>query len=521
LNGDEMPVRSFLHESLTWLRYHQCFDPIWIDALCIDQVDYEERSAQVQIMGEIYKFAAETVIYIPVGPKSREYHAAIERELKTMEIFNDDTPVDDRPIRMAILAWVTSTKSSLLFDALLEILRDDTLHTYWRRVWTVQECFFARSLRIVHGSIGLSWSRLNRLRYVAALMDVDLDYATQQWTDEQREKLDKLRSHPMSSREAMRQRTTKPRLEEIIGSVCSQSACTDQRDYIFGVLAMVESSQQRDYGLQADYRLCTSCVWRNATACIIKKTQRLDILGYCGVYSDTNPKVRRLSWVPTYGVIPPWIDRQDPFRFTSGSDADWALARDSGPLEASGFVMGKVGALHKVGDIPSPDQVQRVLQQQKKFVQKTFAGETYRKQWFDDLVTLVIEVFDTLSPDDNEAAAVRRVCAAYGSTTENLEKDSAETFSAFGYIRVCVDMSILFPVTRDSDRPLLGVGYSDHLRRGDLVCGILGCNAPLVVRRGPKGDQIIGFCLVAGYSNGQAMEELQAGKLASERFTFI
>ena len=41
-------------------------DNVWIDALCINQADMVEKSAQVRVMGEIYSLASRTMVYL--GP---------------------------------------------------------------------------------------------------------------------------------------------------------------------------------------------------------------------------------------------------------------------------------------------------------------------------------------------------------------------------------------------------------------------------------------------------------------------
>lgn len=46
---------------------HPIFDALWIDAVCINQDDLEEKSSQVKLMGEIFSQAKAVLIYL--GPK--------------------------------------------------------------------------------------------------------------------------------------------------------------------------------------------------------------------------------------------------------------------------------------------------------------------------------------------------------------------------------------------------------------------------------------------------------------------
>ena len=40
---------------------------IWIDAMCINQLDRKERGAQVDMMGRIYTSCAEVIIWLGIG----------------------------------------------------------------------------------------------------------------------------------------------------------------------------------------------------------------------------------------------------------------------------------------------------------------------------------------------------------------------------------------------------------------------------------------------------------------------
>jgi hypothetical protein len=61
-----VPVTRNLYSALEHLRYDNTVRVIWIDALCINQVDDEEKSWQVKLMREIYQHASFVTIWI--GP---------------------------------------------------------------------------------------------------------------------------------------------------------------------------------------------------------------------------------------------------------------------------------------------------------------------------------------------------------------------------------------------------------------------------------------------------------------------
>ncbi|KAH8814954.1 heterokaryon incompatibility protein-domain-containing protein [Xylogone sp. PMI_703] len=75
IDGHTLPITPNLEEALRHLRYPYEKRVMWIDAICINQAANEERSSQVQIMGEIYSRARQTIVWI--GPRDETSDRAI------------------------------------------------------------------------------------------------------------------------------------------------------------------------------------------------------------------------------------------------------------------------------------------------------------------------------------------------------------------------------------------------------------------------------------------------------------
>jgi hypothetical protein len=71
LNGSKFPVRRNLYDALRFLQNRDEDVLIWIDAICINQDDFEERSQQVRIMHLIYQRATKVVVWL--GKKHANY----------------------------------------------------------------------------------------------------------------------------------------------------------------------------------------------------------------------------------------------------------------------------------------------------------------------------------------------------------------------------------------------------------------------------------------------------------------
>lgn len=53
---------------------------------------------------------------------------------------------------------------------------------------------------------------------------------------------------------------------------------------------------------------------------------------------------------------------------------------------------------------------------------------------------------------------------------------------------------------------------------GDVVCALLGCRSPVVLRRDGKGWVLIGEVFVEGFMDGEAMVGLREGEFVLETF---
>ncbi|KAI1015049.1 hypothetical protein LB503_004022 [Fusarium chuoi] len=80
-----MSVRANLHAALLHLRDHFIERIIWIDAICINQEDNDEKGRQVQSMAEIYAKATRVIVWLGEVADKSDYaleaiRAAAEEE---------------------------------------------------------------------------------------------------------------------------------------------------------------------------------------------------------------------------------------------------------------------------------------------------------------------------------------------------------------------------------------------------------------------------------------------------------
>jgi hypothetical protein len=115
----------------------------WVDTICINQYDVEERSLQVRIMHLIYSKADEVVVY--VGEAEKGEAEIVKAILRRASLINGQN---------------TTTRELKLFDlnsgdwaALRNFFNQD----YWARVWIIQEVAVAQRVIVLYGGINLPW----------------------------------------------------------------------------------------------------------------------------------------------------------------------------------------------------------------------------------------------------------------------------------------------------------------------------------------------------------------------------
>jgi hypothetical protein len=160
MNGVLIFVTKNLHAALLQLRYcctiSQPFRPVWIDAICIDQGNLQEKNCQVPLMREIYETAAEVFVWLGENENDdgKKAFGLIDRwvtalkELRGGDIDGQSFNEQWRYNASKILAAVQDPFNEDDWLAVSRILR----RPYWERIWTVQEVVVAHEVHLYCGT---------------------------------------------------------------------------------------------------------------------------------------------------------------------------------------------------------------------------------------------------------------------------------------------------------------------------------------------------------------------------------
>ncbi|KAI0869368.1 heterokaryon incompatibility protein-domain-containing protein [Hypoxylon argillaceum] len=132
-------VRRELALALKYLRLPHQTRTLWIDAICINQDDFEERNHQVQMMARVYTRAKEVCIWL--GEDTDESKTAIDFiRQEIMELKNFDTICSDK-------------RYTEKWQALMMLMQRD----WFSRRWVVQEIALATKARLYCGPDSIPW----------------------------------------------------------------------------------------------------------------------------------------------------------------------------------------------------------------------------------------------------------------------------------------------------------------------------------------------------------------------------
>lgn len=149
-------VSPGLFAALRALRHHQKIRYLWVDAICIDQENLNEKNHQVEMMAEIYGNAVRVCIWLGDATNTSQVALRfIKKEVLQLQNFDD---------------LCESPEASSKWRALLQLMQ----RPWFSRRWVVQEIALARKAVIYCGTDKISWNKFA----IAVELFVEVETAT-------------------------------------------------------------------------------------------------------------------------------------------------------------------------------------------------------------------------------------------------------------------------------------------------------------------------------------------------------
>jgi len=137
LDGTPYHITKNLECALRYLRHKEFPRVLWVDAVCINQRDIQERTAQVSRMKHIYEQATQVVIWLgDYAPYTREeVELALQFADRLIQLAGENR---FGPDAQEELIRNYSNKDTAIFHN-VRVLMDLTNRPWFSRVWVIQE----------------------------------------------------------------------------------------------------------------------------------------------------------------------------------------------------------------------------------------------------------------------------------------------------------------------------------------------------------------------------------------------
>lgn len=330
LAGTHFPVTTNLKVILRTLRHATQERLLWIDAICIDQNNVQERSHQVSRMNDIYSQAANVIIWLGEPMSDAVLAFGFLREF-------------GRP-RHELLS---STEEDRNTEQIAMSVRSLLTRSWWTRIWTAQEWILAGRTVFQSGPHTLDGEVLiqclEHYRYHVKHTDCCSMHLTSDFLFRLGDSL-----QSFFSLNAVKQLYHRQDFSSSLAYLRMRHAA-DPRDKVYGVLAL--AAPQYAGLLRADYNASVEQVYEQLALALIDRTKWLDIFSHIAPNQSRNLNVP--SWVPDWTVdmgkeySSDWTER---FKMITKYDAcgSWTTAdfeHTPGVLRVKGLIIDTITAL--------------------------------------------------------------------------------------------------------------------------------------------------------------------------------
>ncbi|CAJ2506514.1 Uu.00g006440.m01.CDS01 [Anthostomella pinea] len=497
LNGRVYPITTSLFTGLNYLRLEDRPRRLWVDSLCINQTDLDERSHEVQRMRDIYEKAKEVIIWLG------DYHPFTRLYVK--RVFDYVTKLatcwEDEEEEALISAWG--------FDELWHFQTElqDFLKTrqWFQRIWVLQEVSVRPNpwLKNVDITPDLICGHL-RLP-VVYLRQVQNYWVTQPTTARLSlpslcPTLDRLRLIWEGHQDLMGQEPHPfaNQLVWILSLVAAKFDATDERDTIFATLGLLNAKSIPSQ-VRPDYTKTASQVLIDCATFLIEDSNFVNIIQYNSMQTTQLP-----SWVPDWRY-----NARHPIYAGSetGPGIHSRVLEKGNALEVDIMPFTEISMLGpKFEIINTEEKMFNVWEDFFLDIGECLDGRKLPARGytnFEEAVWQLLIIFSInfqwlLDPGcfegvlgDNAPSFIRRHSldvSARGHST--LEKDFME--DSLKIISESVTNKYVFRCA-DNSIGIMGQSFAKP-QPGDMICSIRGACSEFVLRPLIKGYRIIGRC---------------------------
>ncbi|XXH02833.1 hypothetical protein Hte_009220 [Hypoxylon texense] len=467
IDGGILSITENLFAALTRLRSPTESRCLWIDAICIDQENVQERNHQVHMMKRIFSTASSVVVWL--GDADSSMYATLEMILK--------------------YSWSRGRKDLFKYpEESLRGLGSLFERPWWKRIWIVQEVVAAREIVILLGRTIFPWMMLANLCRAIQLME--------------------FLAHPQALmvRSCGYQRFTvldhfrRNRSMPLVRLVhCTQYyQATDLRDKLYALLGMASDISPDD--IIPDYTKSVQDVFLDLVKFMAVEHRNLDVVstGRLSISDSAIP-----SWLPDWRGLNPLRPLNSEefgghfYRASGNTDAVVDMTEFPLALTAEGWITDTID-LFDDGVTLSHVELQTIRRWQE--IARDNVDPTVMRSLFWRAI-----VMDKDHMGNQATPSFGKALDAFIAGSNKPRSKFVQQFSD------AVTRAVLgrrFFITKNGR---IGLGPPD-IQLGDQIAILKGCHVPLILRK--KGDYmaLVGEAYVSAMMNGELVSDLEEGR---------
>ncbi|KAG5769211.1 hypothetical protein H9Q72_003483 [Fusarium xylarioides] len=484
---------------------------LWVDAICINQDDLDERAQQVALMQQIYSRASSVLVWL--GRATEQTVPAFRLLLGLADI--SQSSAEDQQAYIAHVIKDECFKGHWI--ALGELFQRE----WWHRVWTIQEVVLGSDILLICGPFAVKWGQIKQAiavfqqchSCINELMEATAFSTTYRYLFPFRNDAFRMKMVEFLKFYTGQKKDTgflqQPSLGGCLASLLDITRdynATDPRDKVYAVIGLLEQ-----FGFQSpltvSYRVSVEDLYIQVAKIIQRDSKTLDVMSLVDVEPLTGQGTLSSlpSWVPNWTVPSSYRsicergcqqesgDSCGPkprFRFTGDSKALCRFPSNGNKMVVKGFIFDAINKIEmRFADLEPGLKLEGVKRYGYRIGWKPprasdqFEYHDYWLAWLG---------FQTDFPNPEAEIPRRR--------REKTRHMDLKTFK-----------TQVSGVLGTTDVPL---------RVGDKICGLLGASVPYIMR--PFGDSwvFVGPCylLDPDVMSGLLMKELVAGKFTIRYF---
>lgn len=545
-NEGVLGVGASLAKAMAAFRLPDTKRRIWVDALCINQEDVDERQSQVRMMGAVFGQAEQVLCWL--GPFSDEKNgeARARRAISFLRRFNENPREYLRAAHKHLhFGDDAADTDGVLLDSWLAIKELFDIE-YFHRTWIIQEVGLARHARMYWGNHDV-WVDWTEVAIFCRFMDdngasIVNHLGLKSWVANH---INLVWSTDAEGKPVYT-------FVEVLHWARVHRA-TDPRDYIYSLLSHPSATADGTLLAQPNYSISTGQAYTDLALNVIQRTNGLQILAFVDHHEEPGD-VNLPTWVPDWHALNLVAPLRSPTHAATESNSFISVVKSEKGmiLKCRGIFIDSLRAISGMME-PSELTVTTLNNEMKKKIpflidhiwNKTVVEPTLplastkefiaslslvltggylnsspsasgenQEQQQSDLAALILE-YERIRPEDHPGGFL----ASLSSEDNMLIRTMATKGSAHQFVQDMTWTSMCRKIFRTA-KGSIGLGPR-IMREDDLCVVLLGAVYPMVLRKSDNFFQLIGPALLYGFMNGEAEKLCQDGKLGQRIFEII